>query len=277
MSVLIGFVLSFLIAVDATLRVFWALEATIYKQRMYLEKSYNLLYYQLVVGLLGCLLFRKNARISVRRFASFGFGRSSRGRKKRFSDKFMSEQLAFEDKTASEAFEVVFIHALTKVFFAATAILTVTMVQSLRFASIAEVVVALVVVRLSTGSVTRFGCILLQSAPEHLLGSIKSQLQYIQAIDGVVGYSDDHFWEEGGGHCVGTVTAKLKEGADAQHAANTIVRNFEGIVSDMTVQAEYHSKRDEEVSMMQTGLGHRSNSFTLGEGLQMSDVTASNV
>lgn len=80
--------------------------------------------------------------------------------------------------------------------------------------------------------------ILLQATPRRLQVPLRSRMDRVAALEGVVTVGSAHFWEETPGVCVGTVTLTVSRGVRKSSVVGRVHACFEGVVERVFVQVE---------------------------------------
>lgn len=80
--------------------------------------------------------------------------------------------------------------------------------------------------------------ILLQATPDRLVSSLRSRLDNVLAIDGVVGLAHAHFWEETPGVCIGAVALAVSNGVKSNVVVPSVRQVFGTTVEKLTIQIE---------------------------------------
>lgn len=80
--------------------------------------------------------------------------------------------------------------------------------------------------------------ILLQATPRRLQVPLRSRMDRVAALEGVVTVGRAHFWEETPGVCVGTVAVTVSRGVRKSSVVGRVHACFEGVVETVFVQVE---------------------------------------
>ncbi|KAJ3109788.1 hypothetical protein HDU97_000018 [Phlyctochytrium planicorne] len=82
-------------------------------------------------------------------------------------------------------------------------------------------------------------CVLLQRIPQSILGKTAEAFRRLQLVEGVVGFSQPHFWEICHGKNVGSIKIQVREGTNMDRTRIQVVGLFrEYDIHDMVVQIE---------------------------------------
>lgn len=141
-------------------------------------------------------------------------------------------------RTPTPALYGILLHALSSV----AARLVDVVVQFLqlpqRTASIADAAAAIFSASIAWPLLALMVGILMQATPLKLVNIVRSRIETIMHLEGVVACSNVHIWEETAGVYVGTMSVRIKSGTSSSFILQSAVQAFNGIVDDLTVQVE---------------------------------------
>ena len=138
---------------------------------------------------------------------------------------------------ATPAYRALFLHALAASLAHSSDALGIIFVSS-HLSAFLDAASALFTVSLTLPLFRYVVNVLIHATPNTLVNTLKVRREAVLALEGVLSCGKMHFWEESAGLIVGTLCIVVDGRVSKAWVLERAVREFEGVVDDLTVQVE---------------------------------------